>query len=177
MSITRCVVSGSVPSSDFAWVLAVDDFALTPAERSLFQALNRRGIPFMVIGMGAAVLEGAPLATQDLDVWFERVDDERLPLAAADAGGFWISGFGMQPPAFGGDGLQRVDVVLTAHGLDRFSVEYERAIEREVEGVVLRVLPLERVIASKRATNRPKDAAQLPALEATLLARREPPTV
>jgi len=40
-----------------------------------------------------------------------------------------------------------------------------------VDGTALRVLPLDRVIASKRATGRLKDTAQLPALEATLLAR------
>jgi hypothetical protein len=153
----------------------VEDFALTPAERALFVALNQRGVDFIVVGMGAAVLEGAPLATQDLDVWFERIDDGRIRLAAADAGGFWIPSFGMQPPAFGGEGLARIDVVLTAHGLDAFAVEYGRSLTREIEGVAMRVLPLERVIASKRASNRPKDAAQLPALEATLLARRERP--
>ena len=154
----------------------MDDFALTPAERALFAALNRRGVSFILIGMGAAVLEGAPIATQDLDVWFEHVGDERLQLAAADAGGFWISGFGMQPPAFGGDGLQRIDVVLTAHGLDPFPAEYARSIEFDIEGVTIRVLPLERVIVSKRASNRAKDAASLPALEATLLARRQQPS-
>jgi hypothetical protein len=45
----------------------VDDFALTPAERALFAALRSRGVKFLVIGMGAAVLEGAPVATQDID--------------------------------------------------------------------------------------------------------------
>src|SRR4051812_8229024 len=123
--------------------------------------------------MGAALIEGAPLATQDIGVWFAGVDDARIIQAAKDAGGFWISGFGVQPPAFGGDGLSRVDVVLTAHGLDAFDVEYERALERTVDGTALRVLPLERVIASKRSTGRVKDTAQLPALEATLLAREK----
>jgi hypothetical protein len=150
----------------------VDDFALTPAERALLRSLNDRGVRYLVVGLGAAVLEGAPVATQDLDIWLERVDDPRVPQAAADAGGFWIPGFGVQPPAFGGQGLERLDVVLTAHGLDAFDEEYARAISRDIEGVALRVLPLDRVIASKRATNRPKDLAALPALEATLLARR-----
>jgi hypothetical protein len=152
----------------------VDDFALTPAERALFRALTERGIRFLVVGLGAAALEGAPVSTQDLDIWPERIDDPRLALAAADAGGFWIPGFGMQPPAFGGPGLDRIDVVLTAHGLDAFETEYAGAIERVIDAVRLRVLPLERVLASKRATNRPKDRAALPALEATLLARRRP---
>src|SRR5687768_12973059 len=115
-SITPSAVSSSLPRPDFDRRSTVDDFALTPAERALFQALNRRAVPFLVVGIGAAALQGAPLATQDLDIWFERVhDDERIRLAAADAGGFWISGFGNQPPAFGGAGLERIDVVLTAH--------------------------------------------------------------
>jgi hypothetical protein len=150
----------------------VDDFALTPAERHLLGALQRRGVRFVIVGMGAAVLEGAPLATQDLELWIEQAGDERLRLAAAEVGGFWISGFGLQPPAFGGEGLERLDVVLTVHGLEDFATEYEGCVERDVDGLSLCVLPLERVIASKRALGRAKDIAQLPALEATLLARK-----
>jgi hypothetical protein len=152
----------------------VDDFVLTPAERALFRALHARGVRFLVVGLSAAVLEGAPIATQDIDVWLEKLDD-RVALAASDAKAFWVSGFGVQPPAFGGHGLERLDVVLTAHGLADFDSEYAGAIVREIEGVALHVLPLERVIASKRATNRPKDRAALPALEATLAARRSEP--
>jgi len=150
----------------------VDDFALTPAERALFAALRTRGVRFLIVGMSAAVLEGAPVATQDIDLWFESLDSDEIKFAARDAGGFWISGFGMQPPSFGGDGLSRIDVVVTAHGLRRFADEYENGIEHEIEGVVVRILPLERVIASKRATSRSKDAAGLPVLEAALRARQ-----
>ena len=168
-----CAVSSSTLRSAFAAVYRVDDFALTLNERRLFDALNHREVRFIVMGMGAALLEGAPVATQDLDIWFESTDDERIRDAANDAGGFWISGFGVQPPAFGGAGFERIDVVLTAHGLDPFPLEYQRAIDHEVDGVALRILPLDRIIVTKRATGRPKDLAQLPALEATLLARKE----
>jgi hypothetical protein len=167
---TRCGASSSLPRRACEPASNVEDFALTPAERALFRALQTRGVRFMLVGLGAAVLEGAPLATQDLDVWLERLD-EQVAEAARDAGGFWVSGFGAQPPAFGGDGLDRLDVVLTAHGLEGFDVEYAGAATREVDGIPLKVLPLTRIIASKRATNRPKDQAALPALEATLLAR------
>lgn len=149
----------------------MEGFAFTPAERTLFAALNQRKVRFMLIGMGAAVLEGAPFATQDIDLWFEDWKSEDVKAAAGDAGGFVISGFGMQPPAFGGQDLDRLDIVLTAHGLEPFEIEYCRAIERDIEGIKLRVLPLDRVIASKRAIRREKDLAQLPALEATQLAR------
>lgn len=152
----------------------MDDFALTSAERALLGALNVRGVRYLVIGLGAALIEGAPVSTQDVDIWVERIDDPRLPLAAADAGGFWLTGFGVQPPTFGGPGLERLDVELTAHGLESFEQEYAGALERLVDGVRLRILPLERVIASRRATNRPKDRAALPSLEATVTARNEP---
>jgi hypothetical protein len=149
----------------------VDDFALTPAERALLAGLNRRGVRYLVIGLGAAVLQGAPVSTQDLDLWIERPGDEAVRQAAADAGGFWIPAFGMRPPGIGGDGLERIDVVLTAHGLRDFDSEYSEAPQYLVDEVPVRVLPLERIIASKRSTNRPKDIAALPALEETIRAR------
>jgi len=95
----------------------VDDFALTSAERALLAALNRRGVRYLVMGLSAAVLQGAPVSTQDLDLWIERPGDETVKQAAADAGGFWIPAFGMQPPGIGGHGLERIDVVRTSSSL------------------------------------------------------------
>jgi hypothetical protein len=43
----------------------------------------------------------------------------------------------------------------------------------DLEGVPVRVLRLERILASKRATGRPKDLAHIPALEAAIAARDE----
>jgi hypothetical protein len=165
-------VSSSTLPSAFAADCRVDDFALTPGERRLFASLRQRQVRFILLGMGAALLEGVPVATQDLDVWFEDAGNPAIRDAARDAGGFWIGGFGMQPPAFGGAGLERIDIVLTAHGLDPFPVEYQRTIVHQIEGTTLHILPLERIIATKRATGRPKDLAQLPILEATVRARQ-----
>jgi hypothetical protein len=149
----------------------VDDFALAAAERALLVALNRHGVRYLVIGLGAAVLQGAPVSTQDIDLWFETPGDDRVRLAVKEAGGFWVPAFGLQPPGVGGAGLDRIDTVLTAHGLADFATEYASAIALVVDGIPVRALPLERIIASKRALNRPKDMAALPALEATLRAR------
>ena len=148
------------------------DIVLTAAERALFEALDALGVRYLIVGMGAALIEGAPGTTQDLDLCFGRIDDDRLREAAHKAGGFYTSGFGFQPPALGGEGLDRVDVVLTASGLESFDSEFKAAREYELDGVRVKVLPLERVIASKRAARRPKDAAQMPMLEAALAAQR-----
>jgi hypothetical protein len=55
-----------------------------------------------------------------------------------------------------------VDVVLTAAGLDSFDDEYAQAHEYHLHDIRVKVLPLDRVIVSKRAANRPKDTAQMP---------------
>ena len=148
------------------------ELVLTPAERALLEALNALGVRYLIVGMGAALIEGAPGTTQDLDLWFERIDEAQLRQAAAEAGGLYTSGFGLQPPAFGGEGLDRLDLVLTASGLESFEAEFRRAHDYELDGVRVRVLPLERVIVSKRAAKRPKDSAQLPILEAALAVRK-----
>ncbi|OFW17920.1 MAG: hypothetical protein A3H97_22685 [Acidobacteria bacterium RIFCSPLOWO2_02_FULL_65_29] len=148
------------------------EIVLTSAERALLEALNELGVRYLIVGMCAALLEGAPGTTQDLDLWLERIDESELREAARRAGGLYTAGLGLQPPAVGGQGLDRVDLVLTASGLEPFGHEFTRAREYDLDGVRVKVLPLERVIVSKRAAHRTKDSAQLPMLEATLAARR-----
>ena len=148
------------------------DVILTSAERALLEALNALGVRYLIVGMGAALLEGAPGTTQDLDLWFGPIDAEQVREAARRAGGLYTPGFGLQPPAIGGEGLDRLDLVLTASGLDSFEIEFTRAHDYDLDGVPVKVLPLERVIVSKRAAKRLKDAAQIPMLEAALAARK-----
>ena len=125
----------------------MDDFAaFTDGELGLLHALTRRGVPFMVVGLSAAVLQGANTGTRDIDLWFENLTDPRI----RDA--------------------DRLDIVTHMHGLGRFTEELVNTVEVTVDGVPLRVLKLERIIASKRATGRPKDLAAIPALEEALIA-------
>jgi Flp pilus assembly protein CpaB len=80
----------------------------------------------------------------------------------------------MRPPGLGGVGLEdRFDVVLTANGLEDFATEYAGSRAIIIDGVEVRVLPLARVLKSKQAANRPKDRAQIPALEAALTVERD----
>jgi predicted nucleotidyltransferase len=149
----------------------VPTFPLTPEERLLLKELTERKVKFLVAGVSAAVIEGAPLVTKDIDLWIEELGDPGITAAAKAAGGFYSSGWGIQPPRIGGPGLERIDLVLTPQGLDDFETENARAHEYEIDGLQLRVLPIERVIVSKRKANRLKDVAVLPALEATLVAK------
>jgi hypothetical protein len=144
-------------------------YAFTDEERRFLLALDTRGVRYLVIGMTSAVLQGARGVTEDIDLWFERPDDPRIAEAAHDAGGFYVSGsFGMRPPALGGALGERFDVVTHVDGAESFERERGRAVCIDVEGVVLPLMPLARVLASKRASGRPKDQAQIPALEEAL---------
>ncbi len=148
--------------------------AFTEAERTFLRALDDIGIRYLMVGVSAAVLQGADTVTQDIDLWFEDRSDSRIHDAATRAGGVWLPGhFGMMPPMLGGDDLgERLDVVLTLSGLDDFDTEYQGARVIEVDGLSIRVLPLARIIHSKRTAGRPKDLAALPSLEAALAVER-----
>lgn len=153
----------------------MDDSLLEPGERKFLEALDELSVRYLIVGVGAAVLQGAPLVTQDIDLWFEDRLDPRLHEAARRAGGVFVPDhFGMMQAQVGGGALgDRIDVVTTPQGLEAFAVEYERAIVLELDGRQVHVLPLARVIASKRAAGRPKDLAVIPALEAALSVQRE----
>ena len=74
-----------------------------------------------------------------------------------------------------GEGLDRIDVVTHCQGLKSFNAEYAKAVNLSVGDFSIKILPLERVIASKRAAGRPKDKAVLESLRAALVARRAAP--
>lgn len=148
------------------------DLALTEAERAFLRALGDLGVDYMIVGLSAAVMQGADTLTADIDLWLKDRSDPRIHEAAKRAGGVWVPGsFGMMPPTLGGDPLgDRFDVVLTLDGLDDFDVEARGAKRIDIDGIPLPVLPLDRIIHSKRAAGRRKDLAVLPALEAALAA-------
>jgi hypothetical protein len=145
------------------------DSSLTEPERRFLDELGARGVPYMIVGLTAATLQGANTTTIDMDVWFESIMDPRIGEAANAAGGMWITGFGMMPAQLGG-ALDRFDVVVHMSGLESFAAELARSKVVQVDGVTVHVLPLRRILVSKRAADRPKDRAVIPALEEALAA-------
>src|SRR6185295_12385083 len=126
----------------------------------------------MLVGLGAAVVQGADAVTKDLDLWFRSTSHPGVAEAARKVGATFI--WRTTPPLFSGAGLDDIDVVLKCDGLGDFDAEYVAAIDVTlVSDLVIKVLPIERVLASKRAANRPKDRAVIPALEAAIAAIKE----
>ncbi|MEO0325290.1 MAG: hypothetical protein AAF447_20200 [Myxococcota bacterium] len=95
-----------------------DDHPLTEQERGFLQALDEEEIRWVVVGLSAAVLQGADVATQDIDLWLESLTAEGVGRAARRAGGFYTTR--TQPPMIGGEGLDRLDLVTHCSGLETF---------------------------------------------------------
>lgn len=127
--------------------------------------LVRHQVRFLIVGLSAAALQGAPVVTQDVDLWFERLDDPKLAAALWHVGGAYIAPTLHTPPMLAGDGLELFDVVITMTGLNSFDEEWANSIELTIGDVVTRVLPLKRIVVSKRAADRPKDRLVVPILE------------
>jgi len=152
----------------------------------LLRHLRAHGVEVVVVGAAAAVLEGAPLTTFDLDVVFETSPENRIRLLAAleeiDAIYVDPSGRRFRPTAERLE-RQRMHLLETRFGrLDLFreigeGMGYEsvrlRSHVLDLGGFEVRVLDLEAVIESKEAAGRPKDRAALPLLRETLRLRRE----
>jgi hypothetical protein len=145
---------------------------LTDRELAFLSALLEEGVEFLVVGLAAAALQGAPAVTQDVDLWFRDLSDPRLHAALRKAGVTYVPPTHQNPPLLVGGGAELFDIVTHMHGLGSFSEEARQAIEIEIGRTTVPVLSLERIIKSKKATDRPKDRAILPALEDTLAVLR-----
>ena len=142
---------------------------LSENELSLLQSLLQHNVQFMLVGLSAAALQGAPVVTEDVDLWFSNLSDPNLTKALAAVGAAYVPPMGYNPPMLAGTGSEPFDVVIRLDGLDKFEDEWKRALKMRIGHLSLRVLPLDRILASKQAANRPKDQRVIPVLQNALL--------
>ena len=124
----------------------------------ILRLLADHDVEFVVVGMTAGILHGAPVTTVDLDVVHRRSPENVARLLGA---------------------LPGHQLLTTSHGdLDCLGTidqdrGYEELLEQTVEmrlanGRTVRVLSLRALIEAKERSGRPKDLAVLPVLRATL---------
>ncbi len=130
--------------------------------------LVRNKVDFMIVGLSAAALQGAPVVTQDVDLWFKNLDDPGIRRALKKVGGSFIPSIAMHPPMFEGAAVDLFAIVVHMHGLDAFSREKRHCILVPLGRIKVAVLALKRIIKSKQATGRPKDKLALPVLSDAL---------
>ena len=141
---------------------------LTSKEIAFLRELDRRGVEFMIVGLAAAALQGAPVVTQDVDLWFKDPSDARIGKSLKKFGGVLVAPIGDNPPMFAGKNVELFEVVLTMHGLEGFVEELKNTVTVLLGGVRIKALKLERIIVSKEFLRRKKDELVLPVLKDVL---------
>ena len=151
---------------------------------SLVEFLLSEEVSFVLVGGLAAVAQGAPLTTQDVDIVHartpENLDRLMVALGKLDARHRGRAPDSPLPP-------DRRALMTTGHSLlmtrlgrsiawapskgDEITTRSFLSVEIELEGHRLRVLGLETVVAIKRESTELKDRLALPVLEATLKRR------
>jgi hypothetical protein len=160
-----------------------------PALLLPLEALETHEVRYVVIGAVAAIAQGYPLTTHDLDVTPARDPEnlERLTAALRDLGArLRVSqgdavDFPLDAPFLAEavpwtletrDGLP-FDVVFEPAGTAGYADLVQDAATLDLgDGLVVAVASLRDLIRMKQAAGRPKDLAQIPALEATIEERR-----
>lgn len=152
-----------------------------PDFMELFRALDRAGVEHVVVGGVAAILEGAPIATLDLDIVY-RSDDENVRRLAGlldelDARYRDPAGRDIKPTVSRLH-ANSVNLMSTRLGpidaMQRIGAEWgwedlaDRSHFVKVGDLEIRVLDLASIIESKLAAGREKDQVMIPVLRRTL---------
>jgi hypothetical protein len=137
----------------------------------LLRGLNDASVKYLVVGAHALGAYGAPRATGDLDIWIERSEKNAARVYRA------LAKFGAPLGDLSVGDLQSEDLVLAigTHPLridiitDIDAVIFEEAWPRRIEdnfmGVPVPFIGRDEFIRNKRASGRPKDLADVAALE------------
>lgn len=148
-------------------------FPFTQKEINLFWQLNKHKIPYIIVGLASAALQGAPIVTKDVGIWFKSPDDERLQKIIKKCGAVYIPPIELNPPVLAGSGFNLLDIVTHVHGVNSFDKEYEKCLKVKIADVILKLMPLERIIKSKEALRRKKDIIVLPVLKDALITKKK----
>lgn len=152
----------------------------------ILRILSRHQVDFILVGGVAAILEGAPVSTFDLDIVWNRVAENQPRLLAAlqELNALYLDVADRH--------IAPDDEKLTTLRLHRLKTDfgtldvmetigdgmaYQDLVGRshlyEIDDIQVRILGLETVILSKEQAMREKDRAALPILRRTLQLRKQ----
>ena len=154
---------------------------------TLLERLLAADVAFVLVGGLAAVVQGAPITTLDVDIVHARTEEnvDRLLAFLASVGARYRNRPGPPLPpsrnALLGPGhslfmtdLGPLDVLGAIEGGADFEQLVPLSLSIKVAGFSLRVLSLETIVGFKRASADPKDKLRLPILEAVLGRQKRP---
>jgi hypothetical protein len=133
-------------------------------------AFRTEKIRFQLIGMSAAVLQGVPVVTHDVDLWIDLPARQYMQVVnlALQHGAKMVRNTVVELC----DGML-VNFIYEVTGLGSFTEELRKARKLRFHGCEIPVMPLESVRKSKAAVMRDKDPAHIHYIEETLRLRRK----
>lgn len=155
--------------------------AKTPRFRDALEILRRHHVDFIVVGGVAAVLNGAPISTFDLDIVHSRASEnlERLMAALVELEARYRDPTGRRllpvSDLLAGDGHHLMmtkcgplDLLGTIGKGHAFESLRSSTLEQHLGDLIVLVLDLDALIRIKAETAREKDLGQLAVLRRTL---------
>ena len=137
----------------------------------MLKCLNEAGVDYILVGGWAVNMYGYIRATVDLDVWIlADADNAKKVYSAVAEFGAPVSE--MKPEEFAEYGMIfqigvapcRVDIISKISGV-RYADAVTRAVQKTIDGIPVRIISLDDLIANKKASGRAKDLADVEALE------------
>lgn len=144
---------------------------LPPDFRDLLVEFDRAAVEYVLVGGYAVAFHGRPRATKDID-FVLRGTNENLGRAAAALGAFGaptnvveaVRTMRADDVVYLGSPPLRIDLLRTVDGVDPARL-FANAIDAELDGVRVRVISLDDLVANKRAAARPQDLLDAAFLE------------
>jgi len=150
--------------------------------KDMLRALSDHKVKFMLVGGYAFSAHGHPRGTLDIDFFFEATQENAEALhRALKEFGAPVESMGVSASDFTRDhfiyqvGVQprRIDFINKIDGVE-FSEAYPRSVETDLDGITLRVISLEDLLANKKAAGRPKDLVDVTTIEHMMSQNKKP---
>jgi len=147
--------------------------SLHPDFKDLLSAFDDADVQYLLVGGYAVAFHSRPRFTKDIDLWIagsrENVEKVHAALARFGAPTEVLDELGRLGPEdilYLGHPPVRVDIFKQIPGVE-FEAAYRRRVESEWDGVRVKVIALDDLIAAKRASAREQDRLDVGELERT----------
>jgi hypothetical protein len=148
-----------------------ESLSLNPDFRDILSAFIDEGVEFLLVGAYALAVHGVPRATGDIDLWVHPTPENAARVRAAlvkfraPVSGLTVDELAAPNLIFQvGVAPRRIDVITSISGVE-FVQAWANRIEVSIENLTVPVLGREDFIRNKKASGRPKDAADVALLE------------
>ena len=163
---------GLLPNVSKPYKFFVSNFMVTQSDyKELFTSLNAHSVDYVIVGAFALAFHGIPRNTGDVDILVEATpSNAKRVMAALNA--FGLGDIGLTESDFTkkdhvvqiGVAPVRVDFMTSINGVTWSEAAASR-LASDYDGVPIWLLSREALIKNKRATGRPRDLADVQALE------------